>query len=359
MSRVVVFILILCSHVPLLAQTSSKMKDMGITSEWHRKQLNKMVFSTEKMDLYEPDTAAILKQVKLNAPLFIRFYLPQSLANYYQNNKELSTTGTDQWNYKKDGEPRLFIMYYLYVNGDRVRYADRLKDSQASIENWTSWWTKVVEKDLHHYDEYRKTGLTYQYAQMVCDDLKPGEDYEIKIEMYPGADWKYSETGVKMEPCAVGSFQLSFTEEEHAQFVRERGIDSVKLVKKQAFQRKYDSLQSTVVQSEPNFRGGSFSSTAGSPQQSSSSVSQSFSGSSHSSSSSSSGNGRVSFVIASHCGTFDYYDGSSWSSLSGGSNLRVSYPVGTTIYRAERGSKQEAVHVVSAGDEGRTVYLCQ
>lgn len=209
-------------------QAHQPIEDDGMTSDFHKQHVGQIVFSNEKLDLEQPNKAAVKTTFKLGEPIFMRLYLKQSMGNFYRNYRKENrdNKGQEYWEYyylkKEKGNyvcksPEAVIIQKLFLNGKEIR-SDRKEYTKKSIEQidkWTSWWKEVIPKENVRYAELEE--LAYALGKDLAF-AKPGE-HTIKVETWLCHYKDYT----PIEIIAQGECKINFTEAEHKAYRKTRG----------------------------------------------------------------------------------------------------------------------------------------
>lgn len=177
-------------------------QDQGITSEVHRKNVNKIVFATNKSDLaFKNERAEKFKNSFTSSDnIYGRVYVDKSIKN--KTNEYVAGV----------------LMYDMYINGRRIEhkksfgmyrhlsnksyYTEQL-ESDDTFNKWTSWkvWLLPDEKD----DElkYGNCNIGARAFTLALLDQTPGT-YEIKIDVYHVS----MDGETKSDVLATGNFKF-------------------------------------------------------------------------------------------------------------------------------------------------------
>ncbi|MCH2042564.1 MAG: hypothetical protein MK212_00365 [Saprospiraceae bacterium] len=215
-------------------------KDDGITSDLHKKYVNKIVFSNEKINLDNPEESKIKTEVGISKPIFMRMYIDKSMGNYYRQYAREKRDGKekDHWEYfyysskrgeKVDGvETREYtassqeakLLYKVFINGKeydtwRKEYASYNRNTEV-VDNWTSWWTEIIPvKEERYYDVSDPVDFFGEYFAYA----NPGT-HKIKVEMWLT---HHDNTSEILDKLAEGEVTVKFTEAEQKAYRKTRG----------------------------------------------------------------------------------------------------------------------------------------
>lgn len=235
----------------------SMTKDRGVINDFHRKNLNKLIFTSTPLSETNPSGAP--KSIfKLGSPCYMSTFLPKSIGNYYSeislkatNKKEIDSlihfkyrstqTGSKNgvWinDYKKlNNSEEATIYYKIFIDGqlheDDVfgkEWVDVIgsHDDDNTSENVnvrTTWSTQMNPNVKGGYIKSPADQIHYILGRHFST-ASPGT-HDVKIEMYLGHK-KVKNFKVIYYPTqklGEGSFKLSFTATEQSAFRKKYGL---------------------------------------------------------------------------------------------------------------------------------------
>lgn len=215
-------------------------KDDGITSDLHKKYLNKIVFSNEKINLDNPNESKIKTEVGISKPIFMRMYIDKSMGNYYRQYAREKRDGKEQdhWEYfyysstrgeevdgaqtrnYKASSQEARLVYKVFINGKEYDtwhkgYASHNRNSEV-VDNWTSWWTEIIPVEE---DRYYKVSDPVDFFGEYFAYANPGT-HKIKVEMWLT---HHDNSSDMLDKLAEGEVTVKFNETEQKAYRKARG----------------------------------------------------------------------------------------------------------------------------------------
>ncbi len=192
----------------LINLTIMQGQDQGITSDVHRKNVNKIVFANNKSDLaFKSERPGNFKNSFSSSDhIYGRIYTDRSIKN-------------------KTGDPAPgILMYDMYIDGKRVAhkksfgmhrhlsdksYYTEQMEADESWSQWTSWKVWLLPEENDEELKYGNCNIAARAFTLGLLDLSPGS-YEIKIDVY-NVDMVGEN---KSKVLASGNFTLELKEKD-------------------------------------------------------------------------------------------------------------------------------------------------
>jgi hypothetical protein len=161
---------------------SQEFKDQGIWNDFHKLNLGKIVFSSEKIVHNAPNPSLQKKEFDLFDQIKGRIYIEKSLANWCNDLEKSGKYAQDEFNYSKFNS-RIRLKGIITVDG--VEQTDFMMDNlieEAKKTEWTTWWYGFVSfKDSPYY---QMTESTPENAfGKTIKKMNPGK-HSVKITYY-------------------------------------------------------------------------------------------------------------------------------------------------------------------------------
>ena len=221
MFRSLLFILAAGSALSSFAQA---FKDQGIWNEFHKQNLGKIVFSSEKIVHNSPNPKLVKTQFNLSDVIKGRLYLDKSLANRCAALESSGKYAADEFNYDKFKVIKLEAN--IYVDGVLQSTFYDAPGEEAQRTEWTTWWYGFTPYSENHWYDFNENTPEYEFGK-VLRDLGPGK-HTIRISYSLCSLNPRFNSRVEI---AKGQFQLNFDEKAKAAWLeKHREMDEVREV---------------------------------------------------------------------------------------------------------------------------------
>ena len=122
---------------------SPTLADQGMTSELHRQNVGKIVFSNSEIKFRNEDPAQLRTEIKLSEPLYARVYLPKAMLNhpFYIQGQEIPMARLEAHQTIK-----------MFIDGKKQAYrfgefAAHEELGEKAATEWTTWQMNLNPTD--------------------------------------------------------------------------------------------------------------------------------------------------------------------------------------------------------------------
>lgn len=186
------------------AKKYERIKDDGISTELHKNNINKVLFSSSKLDKKSNDPSVLKKSFKLNEPIYAIMYMKESIGN--------SVAHEGKTTVRKDMETRIYysIDGKEFTNTPGMHEIDYQKETSFPIKfgNNSEGTSGFMNSE--------------RYFAYVISQIPAGK-HTVKVTIKPSIHiWK----NLSPDPqpiWAEGEFEVNFTEAERDEFVKKNG----------------------------------------------------------------------------------------------------------------------------------------
>lgn len=184
----------------------SPFEDQGIWNEFHKNNLGRFVFSSDKIIHNAPDPNLVKDTFDLTQPIKARLYLAKSLANKCAELEASSLYEKDAFNYTLFKQ--IDLLAEIKIDGlEPIIFKMAVIESYAQKQEWTTWWYSLIPEENSDWKRYPENALEYNFGKAVST-LAAGI-YKVQLSFSMRALNPKIETTI---PLATGSFFLVFSE---------------------------------------------------------------------------------------------------------------------------------------------------
>lgn len=183
-------------------------QDQGIWNEFHKNNLGRIVFSSEKIIHNSPDPKLVRDTFDLRRPIKGRLYLDKSLANKCAEVEARGVYEKGVFNYAIHSN--VHVQMDMNINS-QTQYKIILPaiPSAIQVQEWTTWWYAFIPEGSFNWKEFPENSAEYCFGNAI-ENLAAG-NYQIEVIFYLCClDRSYN---YKIE-IAKGGFVLSFNEND-------------------------------------------------------------------------------------------------------------------------------------------------
>jgi hypothetical protein len=182
--------------------------DQGIWNDFHKKNVGKIVFSSQKIFHNSPDESLVEDTFDLTQPIKARIYIDKSLANKCAELEASGLHEKDAFNYAL--YKRIDLQGALQIDGlEPILFTMPVIESSAQKEQWTTWWYSLIPEENVNWKVYPENAWEYVFGKTISALSAGTHQVKISISMHC-LDPKFAQT----VPLVNGSFVLAFSESD-------------------------------------------------------------------------------------------------------------------------------------------------
>lgn len=188
--------------------SNEPVKDQGIWNDFHRENLNKVVYSYKKIVHNAPDASLKRNSFDLTTPIIARLYLEKSIKNYCAEFESAGTHSVGTWNNNEIKSVKiLFKVNGVVKKEGHIAYTT----SSETYKEWTTWYYEIIPESPIPWNVGEgfdtKATLRNFFGEFV-QKAEPGT-YKISYEFYLNGKNKE-----QSKALAVGEFDLKFNADQ-------------------------------------------------------------------------------------------------------------------------------------------------